>query len=60
MAYDYLSDEGNHRYVEDMISHFLQKEVTVQIRSLEQGRHFEESYVDLSKEINMDIEIEEE
>lgn len=60
VAYDYLSDEGNHRYVEDMISHFLQKEVTVQIRSLEQGRHFEESYVDLSKEINMDIEIEEE
>ena len=60
VAYDYLSDEGNYRYVEDMISHFLQKEVTVQIRSLEQGRHFEESYVDLSKEINMDIEIEEE
>lgn len=60
VAYDHLCDEGNHKHVEDMISNFLQKEVTVQIRSLEQGRHFEESYVDLSKVINMDIEIEDE
>lgn len=60
VAYDHLCDESNHKHVEDMISNFLQKEVTVQIRNLEQGRHFEESYVDLFKVINMDIEIEDE
>lgn len=59
VAYDYLTAEENHRHVEDMISNFLQKEVTVQIRNLDPGRHFEESYVDLAKVINMDIEIEE-
>ncbi len=60
VAYDHLCNEENHKHVEDMISNFLQKEVTVQIRNLEPGRHFEENYVDLSKVINMDIEIEDE
>jgi len=58
VAYDYLADEGNHRHVEDMISNFLQKEVTVQVHNLAPGRHFDESYVDLEKVINMEIEIE--
>jgi DNA polymerase-3 subunit gamma/tau len=57
VAYDYLADEGNHRHVEDMISNFLQKEVTVQVHNLAPGRHFDESYVDLEKVINMEIEI---
>lgn len=41
-----------------MISNFLQKEVTVQVHNLAPGRHFDESYVDLEKVINMEIEIE--
>ncbi len=60
VAYDYLSNEENHRHVEDMISQFAQKEVSVQIRNLDPGGHFEESYADLTKAINMDIEIEDE
>lgn len=63
LAYDYLSDTQNHKHLEDMISGFLQKEVSVQVQSMAQGSRFEESYVDLeqiiNKEINMDIEIEE-
>jgi len=59
VAYDYLSGAENHKHVEDMISNFLQKEVTVQVQNLAPGGHFEESYVDLSKVIDMDIEIEE-
>jgi len=59
VAYDYLNNEENRKHVEDMISNFLQKEVTVQVQNLAPGRHFEESYVDLAKVINMDIEIEE-
>ena len=58
VAYDYLNGEENHKHVEDMISNFLQKEVSVQIHSLAPGRHFEENYVDLEKVINMEIEIE--
>ena len=46
--------------MEDMISNFAQKEVSVEIRRLDPGGHFEESYPDLEKAINMDIEIEDE
>lgn len=60
VAYDYLVNEEHHKYVQDIISSFIQKEVAVQIQCIEQGRRFEESYVDLAKVINMDIEIEEE
>lgn len=59
LAYDYLKDAENHKHVEDMISNFLQKEVSVQVQSIPQGSRFEESYVDITKVINMDIEIEE-
>ncbi|MBO5146671.1 MAG: DNA polymerase III subunit gamma/tau [Lachnospiraceae bacterium] len=60
LAYDYLSNAENHKHVEDMISNFLQKEVSVQVQSIAQGSRFEESYVDITQVINMDIEIEEE
>lgn len=63
-AYDRLSSEQNHKCVEDMVSNFLQKEVSVEIKSMEQGSRFEESYVDLmeifNKEIDFEIEDEEE
>lgn len=58
IPYDYLSDAGNLKRVEDMISNFLQKEVIVHIQKLEQGRDFASNYVDLSQIINMDIEYE--
>lgn len=64
VAYDYLNQDENCRHVENLISNFLQKEVSVQIHNLAPGRHFEENYVDLEKiiekEVNMEIEIEEE
>ena len=58
--YDNLSREENRKHVEDMVSNFAQKEVSVEIRRLDPGGHFEESYPDLEKAINMDIEIEDE
>ncbi len=60
LPYDYLMQAENQKRVEDMISNLIQKEVSVTIQKLDQGRRFEDSYVDLSKVINMDIEIEEE
>lgn len=60
VAFDYLNKQENHKFVEDMISNLIQKQVSVQVQSLSPGRRFEESYVDLAKVINMDIEIEDE
>ena len=60
LAYDYLNEADHKQRVEDMIASFLQKEVTVHVQKLEDGRSFEESYVDLSKLTDMDIEFVEE
>ncbi len=64
VAYDYLSNAENQKHLENMIASAIQKEVSVQIQSMEQGSRFEDSYVDLeqiiNREINMDIEIEDE
>ncbi|MBQ7944143.1 MAG: DNA polymerase III subunit gamma/tau [Lachnospiraceae bacterium] len=60
LPYDYLMQQDNQKRVEDMISNLIQKEVSVTIQKMDQGRRFEDSYVDLAKVINMDIEIEEE
>ena len=56
LAYDSLRIPDNQKIVENMISNFLQKEVSVQIECVADGQRFEDSYVDLSKVINMDIE----
>lgn len=64
VAYDYLNNAENQKHLENMIANVIQKEVSVQIQSMEQGSRFEDSYVDLeqiiNREINMDIEIEDE
>ena len=64
VAYDYLSNAENQKHLENMIASAIQKEVSGQIQSMEQGSRFEDSYVDLeqiiNREINMDIEIEDE
>lgn len=60
VAFDYLSKEENYKFVENMISNSIQKQVSVQVQSLSPGKRFEESYIDLTKVINMDIEIEDE
>ena len=59
MASDCLKSEAHHKYVEELISNFLQKEACVQIQSIAKGSPFEENYIDLAKVINMDVEIEE-
>jgi DNA polymerase-3 subunit gamma/tau len=58
LAYDYLSQEENRKFLENMISNLVQREVSVQIQSIPSGARFDDSYVDLSKVINMDIEYE--
>lgn len=64
VAYDYLNNPENQKHLEDMIANTIQKEISVQVQSIGQGSRFEDSYVDLeqiiNREINMDIEIEDE
>ena len=60
MAYDYLSNPDNLSKLQTMLSNRIEKEVAIQVQSLAQGADYEENHIDLSKIINMEIEIEEE
>ena len=57
--YDYLKQEGCKEQVERLIEDYIGKNVEVSLQSLEAGRQFENSYIDLSKIINIEIEEEE-
>ena len=46
--------------IEDLIEKKLQKKVPVEVRCMEQGRRFEDSFVDIEQVIKMDITIEDE
>lgn len=61
VTFDYLAKNEEHKEaVLRLIEDYLGKAVDVEIRSLEENRQFEASYVDLSKIINMEIEEENE
>ena len=61
IASDYfIKEPENKTRLEALVSDTIEKEVSVTIQSIEQGRSFEDSYADLSQLINMDIDEEEE
>lgn len=61
LPYDYLTRHPeNKEQLERTISEAVQKEIEVNIQSVRNDREFEDSYVDLSKIIHMEIEMEEE
>lgn len=61
LPYDYLTKHPeNKEQLERIISEAVQKEIEVNIQSVRNDREFEDSYVDLSKIIHMDIDMEEE
>ena len=59
LAYDYFKKEGKKEEVERLISDFIQKEVEITIQNMSEDRNFEDQYIDLSKIVMTDIEIEE-
>lgn len=60
LASDYfLKEPENQKELEKLLAEAIQKEVEVQIRSIQEERRFEEQYVDLSKIVHMEIEEEE-
>ncbi len=56
--YDYLKQEGCKEQVETLIEDYIGKHVEINLQSMETGRQFENSYIDLSKIINIEIEEE--
>ena len=57
---DYLiKNPENKELLQRTISEAVKKEIDIHIQSIGSNRAFEDSYVDLSKIINMEIEIEE-
>lgn len=60
MPSDYLiKNQDNKEQLQRMISSTVQKELEITVQSMASDRQFEDSYVDLSKIINMEVEIEE-
>ena len=59
LASDYLiKNPENKESLQRAISEAIQKEIEIEIQSLADNRAFEDSYIDLSAVIHMDIEIE--
>lgn len=59
LSYDYfIKHDENKQQLEYLISESAGKEITVNIQKVESKDDFENSYVDLSQVINMDIETE--
>ena len=56
--YDYLKQEGCKEQIERLIESYIGKNVEIIIQALDGGRQFENSYIDLSKIINIEIEEE--
>ncbi len=60
MASSVVGKESNRQELESLIEKEIGKAVTVEVRHVEGGRRFEDSFVDIEKLIHMDIIIEDE
>ena len=58
LPYDYLKQEGCKEQVERLIEDYIGKSVEIGLQAMEAGRQFENSYIDLTKIINIEIEEE--
>ena len=55
-----VGSESHKKELEELIEQKIGKRVPVEVRQVESGRHFEDSFVDIEKLIQMDITIEDE
>ena len=58
VGYDYLREEGCKEQIEQLIENYIGKHVEVTLQVMEAGKQFENSYIDLKKIINIEIEEE--
>ena len=59
IAYEKLKDEGNMTTLRNELEDFIQKEIRIELKKLEDGQYFEDHYVDIIKSFNMPVEVEE-
>ena len=60
VSYTHLGSEEHKQELKDLIEKKIGKTVEIDVRQVENGRHFEDSFVDIEKVINMEITIEDE
>lgn len=58
LSADFVSQDVHKNELTDLIEERIGKAVTLDIRSVEEGRHFEESFVDIEKVVRMEITVE--
>lgn len=58
LAADFVSREEHKQELAGLIEEKIGKAVTLDVRFVEEGRHFEESFVDIEEVVHMDITIE--
>ena len=59
IAYEKLKDEGNMTTLRNELEDFIQKEIRIELKKLDDGQYFEDHYVDIIKSFNMPVEVEE-
>ncbi len=55
---DVVGREDSRRELESLIENRIGKKVEIEVRHVEEGRRFEDSFVDIEKKINMEIIVE--
>lgn len=55
---DVVGKEEHRQELEGLIEKRIGKRVEVEVRHVEEGRHFEDTFVDIEKKINMEITVE--
>ena len=55
---DFVGREDRRKELESLIENRIGKKVEVEVRHVEEGRRFEDTFVDIEKKINMEIIVE--
>ena len=58
MSADMVGREDQVQELEQLIEEKIGKKVEVDVRHVEEGRHFEDTFVDIEQKINMEITVE--
>lgn len=58
MGVSIVGREDHKQELESLIEQRIGKKVEVEVRQVEEGRHFEDTFVDIEKNINMEITVE--
>ena len=56
----FVGSDAHKQEIQEAIEQKIGKEVQIEVSQMEEGRHFEDSFVDIEKVIHMDITIEDE